>query len=501
MTFPYHLRRLSAEVTRCASVVKRRATLVALLLVAGASGAALTPASASATPLPRINLKVLLLGTSSTQSDLVDWQAALQRESVPFTTILTSTAGRATITAATLSSTLADGTPVANYDAVIVANGALVDCTTSCASGLSQAEWNALEQYEKQFNIRQISGDVNPGQLPSPGPVYGTGMNLPTLTGALDGVSGTLTADGQKTFPYLNTSTPITIGTVGTTTGNTSFGYEATPSATASFDTLVSGPNASALVGIYTHPDGVQELVETYAQNQFLLQDQLLRHGAIAWVTRGVYFGDQRNYVETNIDDTFIPDDVWSTTNARERLRPHRGHPRDTERRRLRRPVVACQRLQDRQPVQRQRRDGDRSAPGRVQEERSWHRQAVRPVLRVDQPHLGSPEPRQRVRDGELHPDRDQREQHLGVLVARPDVIHRPDGGARQQQPGHRRHRRALGPGQSHPRQPRDRRSSGVRSGDGVLDRGQPGRRELHLRDHRSVLRRRRGVVGLDHGR
>ena len=313
MTFPHHLRRLSGGVTRCTSTVKRAVTLVALLLAA-ALAAGLPAASASATPLPRISLKVLLLGTSSTQSDLVDWQAALQREGVRFTTVLTSTAGRPSITTATLSSTLADGTPVANYDAVIVANGGLVACTTSCVSGLSQAEWTALEQYEKQFNIRQISGDVNPGQLPSPGPVYGTGMNLPTLTGTLDGVSGTLTADGQKVFPYLNASAPITIGTVGSSTGSTSFGYEATPSATASFDTLVSGPNGTALVGIYTHPNGVQELVETYAQNEFLLQDQLLRHGVIAWVTRGVYFGDQRNYVETNIDDTFIPDDVWDTT-------------------------------------------------------------------------------------------------------------------------------------------------------------------------------------------
>jgi hypothetical protein len=289
--------------------------LLALLVVAGASGAAIGPASASATPLPRINLKVLLLGTSSTQSDLVDWQAALQREGVPFTTILTSTAGRPTISASSLSSTLADGTPVANYDAVIVANGGLIACSASCVSGLSQAEWNALEQYEKQFNIRQISGDVNPGQVPAIGPVYGTGMNLPTTTGYLDGASGTLTTDGQKVFPYLNPSASITIGPVGTTTGSTSFGYEATPISTTNFDPLVSEPNGSALVGIYTHPDGVQELVETYAQNQFLLQDQLLRHGAIAWVTRGVYFGDQRNYVETNIDDTFIPDDVWSTTN------------------------------------------------------------------------------------------------------------------------------------------------------------------------------------------
>ncbi|MBV8929978.1 MAG: hypothetical protein JO152_12720, partial [Mycobacteriaceae bacterium] len=53
--------------------------------------------------------------------------------------------------------------------------------------------------------------------------------------------------------------------------------------------------------------------VETFNQNQYQLQSELLRHGAIAWATRGVYFGDQRNYLETHIDDNFLSDDAWST--------------------------------------------------------------------------------------------------------------------------------------------------------------------------------------------
>ena len=91
--------------------------------------------------------------------------------------------------------------------------------------------------------------------------------------------------------------------------GTGTYGYQATPLATqatgASYHTLVSGPGSSALVGIYTHPTGVQEMVETFDQNQDQLQSELLRHGAMNWVTRGVYFGDQRNYLETDIDDNF----------------------------------------------------------------------------------------------------------------------------------------------------------------------------------------------------
>ena len=49
----------------------------------------------------------------------------------------------------------------------------------------------------------------------------------------------------------------------------------------------------------------------TVASNQFQLHNQLLRHGMLNWVTRGVYLGDQRNYFTMHIDDIFLPDAQW----------------------------------------------------------------------------------------------------------------------------------------------------------------------------------------------
>ena len=63
-----------------------------------------------------------MLGTSTTEPDFLSWQAALQREGVPFETIVTSP-GHTPITAATLSDTLANGTAEAKYQAVIVSVG------------------------------------------------------------------------------------------------------------------------------------------------------------------------------------------------------------------------------------------------------------------------------------------------------------------------------------------------------------------------------------------
>jgi hypothetical protein len=277
-----------------------RAGWIWLALVAAVFGGWCLPGVASAAPLPRIDMKVLLIGTSATEPDFVAWQAALQREGVQFDTVVgaTGTSTHPLMTAATLTRpTLADGTQEGRYQAIIVAVAGDTDCTVSpCVADLSAAEAAAIESYEQAFEVRQITGYAYPSAT--------NGLNTPTTTGALDGVQGSLTTDGHKIFPSLTGPVPMDTGT---------YGYEATPVSTTNFDTLVSGPSGSSLVGVYTHTDGVQEMVETFNQNQNQLQSELLRHGAIAWATRGVYFGDQRNYLDTNIDDNFLADDSWDT--------------------------------------------------------------------------------------------------------------------------------------------------------------------------------------------
>ena len=250
-----------------------------------------TPA---ATAAQRIDLKVLLLGVTGAEPSFQAWQAQLKREGVPFDQLL-ATPGHAPITAATLASTPAAGVEEARYEAVVVAVGNLPRCDENgCASALAPEEWAALSTYEQTFHVRHLTAYTFPT------PEFG--LNYPTTSGPLDGVNATLTAAGQTVFPYLNGSVTVGAGT---------YGYEATPLDPASFTTLLTDPNGAALVGVFAHPEGREEMVQTFDSNAFQLHSELLRHGQLAWVTRGTYLGDQRNYLELQVDDIFLPDDIW----------------------------------------------------------------------------------------------------------------------------------------------------------------------------------------------
>jgi hypothetical protein len=269
-------------------------TVAGLILVAGclaitaipslAGGPAAGQASA-ATTAQQIGMKVLLITDSTddtTASGIAyaDWVNTLQREGVPYDTWLTSSA------MPVLSSTAADGTEVANYEGVVAA--------TSGAMGMTTAQWTALQTFEQHFSVRQITAYAVPSSD------YGLTAANPVASYSGDTEAPTLTSAGSAVFPYLK-KVDLDTGT---------FGYKGT--AGPEDQTLISGNDGSSLLGIYTTPDGRQTMYQTFNENSAYLQSELLRHGELNWVTRDTYFGDQRNYLETDIDDNFLSDDSYA---------------------------------------------------------------------------------------------------------------------------------------------------------------------------------------------
>ena len=269
---------------RAAAVLAMGAcALAALLIVASVDGSTGSIAAAAA-PAQQIGMKVLLITDTAGEVSYQDWQNTLEREGVPFDTVVTSTNSALP----RLSTTGAGGAQIANYEGVVVA--------TSGLEGLTPAQWATLQTYEHQFSVRQVTAYVYPSQ--------DYGLTTPAGGMPLAGTTPlTLTSDGTKTFPYLKA---VSLDSAGT------YGYQATRLSGANVDTLISGPGGSSMLGVYTAADGRQIMYQTFDENQYMLQSELLRHGELDWLARNTFFGDQRNYLETDIDDNFLSDDSWS---------------------------------------------------------------------------------------------------------------------------------------------------------------------------------------------
>ena len=220
---------------------------MALLLVAASIGLAATPGDPQ--PGQRIDLKVLLLSADGTEPGFGAWKAALDREGVPYDTLV---AYNGQTRAATLTDAqLADyGANHAHYQAVILAGGDLGHVvnnpggTTSFLSAFTDAEWAALARFERAFGIRRLS------DFTAPSPLHG--LNV---------------VGGDRPRTARRARSPPPAGRLSRTSrarsrspndapnGPEAFGYQATPVNPADWQTLVAAPTAgAAYLGIHTHP-------------------------------------------------------------------------------------------------------------------------------------------------------------------------------------------------------------------------------------------------------
>ncbi|MEV7027072.1 hypothetical protein [Kitasatospora sp. NPDC093558] len=296
-------RKNSSVAVRMPGKPSRRTPFRALPLVALATAGVVislgtvVPASAATS---RVDLNVLVVTDGNPWVEGIRKQ--LVSEGVPTTVVDLTSANRATISAAFLADTLADGTPHGHFEGVVL--------PSDSPSQLSAAELSALTGYETAYHVRQVDSYVWPGA--------NTGLSAPTWTGSLDATTATASASARgDAFHYLNGPVPFE----GTAGGSGSYGALPTAlpdnAATGSHfepyitETIPGTSTQGVVAGVYTN-SGRQQLVLTFAYNYYQQQFQLLAHGIVDWVTRGVHLGYWRNYFSAHIDDLFNANARWS---------------------------------------------------------------------------------------------------------------------------------------------------------------------------------------------
>jgi hypothetical protein len=186
------------------------------------------------------------------------------------------------------------------YQGIILTDSSFSACTPSC---LSSADWTTLNNYATQYGVRVASYFTHPaaqwGLLPADSGVSYTAAS-PLIV--------TLTTAGSAVFPYLNAANPIPVAGQGTS-GITA--YQTTPTAAANETTTPLMMAGSYTVAVtHTTAAGEEILALTMDNSPSLLHSQAFGYGVINWVTKGIFLGSRKVYLNPQIDDLLLGN--WS---------------------------------------------------------------------------------------------------------------------------------------------------------------------------------------------
>src|SRR6185369_90332 len=239
-----------------------------------------------------VDARLLVIATDGQEQELAAVEDALQFMGSPYDKMIATSA--APLTAAQL----ADGTH-GKYSGVILTRGGLLyDGTSGTVSAFSGDEWSALQAYEAQFHVREASLYL----LPDGTEGLGVATQQNTTTTAL---AASCTEDGREVFFDVNCGAPVQIKGV--------FAYPAPVTGAGTQALLVDGAG-KALASIHTYADQREALELSFAQTRTALHTLQLLYGVISWTTRGLFLGERHVYFLPQIDDLFIPSELFGGT-------------------------------------------------------------------------------------------------------------------------------------------------------------------------------------------
>ncbi|WP_142001293.1 hypothetical protein [Amycolatopsis cihanbeyliensis] len=246
------------------------------------------PASpAPAAPGSRVALRQLVIATGEGDTGLPVWRQVLDRIGTPYDVLL---AGSERLNRQRL--VRPDG--VGRYSAILLTGNGLLhrDTGGGYRSGFTPAEWRALWEYERTFQVRQVALNTAPGTAPED---YCLRAVREHEVGS-DPVRATLPRAGAELFDYLDPGGRLPI--------LRSYVYRTRlASDCAARPILTAGKDVLGVLS--TAPDGRQRAALTFTPGPDELATDLLGYGLLRWATRGVFLGERRHWINVDVDDWF----------------------------------------------------------------------------------------------------------------------------------------------------------------------------------------------------
>ena len=236
-----------------------------------------------------VDMKMLVVTVDGTEPSYTAMTTFLKAIGVPYTAVIAKT----------------QPLPVLNdavkgfYQGIILITGNLGICDPTCRSALSATDWALLDQYAVNFGVRTISYYTFPEAR------YGMSYVGATATSDAAPLSATFSSTAQTTvFKYLRPNTPLSIANAYTYYG------AVFPVAGATSTPLLSA-TGGLIANMFLDSDGSESIALTMDNNPELQHSLLVNFGLINWVTRGKFLGIRRVYLMPQIDDLFLPNDLY----------------------------------------------------------------------------------------------------------------------------------------------------------------------------------------------
>jgi hypothetical protein len=181
------------------------------------------------------------------------------------------------------------------YQGIIQTDSSFSVCTTTCTNLLSVADVTKLHNYAIQYSVRMVCyygwPDASWGLQPGDSGASYTATNPLNVT---------LTAAGAAVFPYLTPTASISVFGQ----GGGIWAYRALPIAAANETTTPLLAAGSYTVGVtHTTADGRETMALSIDNYPGYLHSTALSYGVINWVTKGVFLGNRRVYLNPQVDD------------------------------------------------------------------------------------------------------------------------------------------------------------------------------------------------------
>ncbi len=234
-----------------------------------------------------VTLRQLVIANDADDPGLKTWTSVLGKIGTPYDVLLARTEplDRDRLVRA-------DG--VGRYGAVLLTDSALLtrDGSGKYVSGLDGVEWNTLWQYERAFHVRQVALRIAPGTFPED---YCLRPHTETAVGATP-VEAALTDAGAQVFGYLRRDARVPIRDAYVYRTRVLAGCDASALLTLGSD---------ALGVVSTAADGRERAGLTFSIGENQLVADLVGYGLLRWATRGIFLGEQRHWLNVDVDDWF----------------------------------------------------------------------------------------------------------------------------------------------------------------------------------------------------